>query len=1139
MSMPRTLGILAALALIVGAWLFAVDGASQAAGTSRSDRAAGAPDPIQLLKSDVDGIVFDVDISALEWDHKMVGDVEYDVVTVTGFGSRSTAGSPQVPTRRILLGIPMGADYRLHVLVQESETVDGAFRLLPAPTPFFTPDPEYYLDREASAQATAGWEYVEDASIYGTNLMYPETIARVADEGFVRDQRYVAVQVNPVQYNPVSGEVVIYWRFRVQIDLINESGLGAGASSSDASFEPILSASLLNYESAADWRGRRLDTVLPASPAADMRDVGSPAFKISVNEDGIYQVTAADLQNLGVPVGEIDASKYKLYYRDIEVRVRVLETGNGKLESLWFYGEQARTKYTDTNVYWLTYDLGPSSDPGLRMDTRSVPPDPAGAYSEYYSTTIRLEEDNLYYSYMPWVGDPGMNPTDPWDHWFWNYTYYPDVDPAHPPELTLPTAISGLYTAETYSARLQAFFSGMTQVPSANPDHCVEFYVNGVQLGQGPYEWEGQYSAELVDLPFSSSHLLEGINTVEVHACQSALPYDVTVYDWFGLEVRRSYLAEDDSLAFEVAETGWQYRMDGFSVGMVEIFDVSDVYSVSYLVGAEVTQPGSSYSVAFSDQAAEVGTRYLAVTSDRIKTPAEIVEYTPAGLTSSSDHVDYIIIAPEQFVPYVQPLVAHRAARGLVVQVVELVPIFDEFNYGIYSPEAIRDFLAYAYENWRGEPPANEPPSYVLLVGDGTYDYRGYLSDGNPNLMPPYLAWVDYYLGETAADNRYVTVSGDDPLPDMHIGRLPAETTAQVSAMVSKIITYETNPAPRDWSERVLFVTDDPDLAGNFYWYSDDLVNNYLPGPYVPIKAYYEETCSPGDACKQMILETLNSTGALLVNYIGHGGGQVWTGNGVWGINDLSSLVPTTRLPVMLPMTCDEGRFHEARYDALGEAIVRLEGMGAVASWSPTGEGTSDGHHYLNTRFLTAVLQEGVRELGVAADLGKMEVSYTGYYTDLIETYHLFGDPAMRLNALVDVAVGQAYDGPEAPAPNEPVTITLTFTNAGPSVESGLVLTDLLPAVLVNPSVAYSSTADITLEEGSAFVWTINNLEPGTSGQIEIHAVVDPGWPEPDASFINLVRIRALTYDHEPSNNVTWLGVNTKKVYLPLILKRN
>ena len=58
----------------------------------------------------------------------------------------------------------------------------------------------------------------------------------------------------------------------------------------------------------------------------------------------------------------------------------------------------------------------------------------------------------------------------------------------------------------------------------------------------------------------------------------------------------------------------------------------------------------------------------------------------------------------------------------------------------------------------------------------------------------------------------------------------------------------------------------------------------------------------------------------------------------------------------MLPMTCLEGAFHQAEYDALAEATVRLDGKGAVASWSATGEGYASGHDYLNKGFLQAVL---------------------------------------------------------------------------------------------------------------------------------------------------------------------------------------
>jgi hypothetical protein len=1134
MSVSRTLGALAILAAILGAWLLVMSNPAQAAIEPASDPPPGSSDPVALLESDAEGIVIAVQLDNLEFERQAVNGSAYDVVSASGFGSSSRPGSPQLPTRRLLLGIPLGADYRVSVSVHESESIPGPYRLLPAPTPLAEPDPDSPLGLGAPGAGTAGWEYVEDELAYTSSALYPDEIAEVASTGFMRGQRFMAVEVNPVQYNPVSGELVLHKSFTVDIDFTyrRDAGLSA-AIQPDPEFEPILSSSLLNYESATEWRGKLPHAVQSTGRDTTALGVALPAYKIKVNEDGIYQVTAADLAAVGVPVGEVPTTTYKLSYRGREVPILVLES-NGSLESLWFYGQQARTKYTKTNVYWLTYDPAPSpgAEPGLRMPIRSVSPDPVPPpeVSPYYSETVRLEEDHTYRSYMPWAG--GLDP-DPWDHWFWDFTRYYWIDPGNPdnkPVLQFPTQISSLST-DPYSATLTAFMAGWKGLSSTGPDHCSALMVNGVLVGS--HFWYGSYTDELVSFAVPSSVLLDGANTVEAQVCETEARLDITFYDWFELTFRRMYQAENDSLSFEVAEAGWQYRLSDFANDTVEIFDISGTYTVSHLIDAAVTLSDTLFTAAFYDAEAVQGTRYLALTRDRFKSPLAIEAYSPSNLADAANQANYIIITPKEFVSDVQPLVAHRATQGLAVKVVELEPIYDEFNYGIYSPEAIRGFLAFAYHNWSGN-----PPSFVLLVGDGTYDYKGNLSQGNPSLLPPYLAWVDPWIGETAADNRYVAVAGDDAFPDMHIGRLPAETSAQLVAMVAKTIAYETSPAPQDWAERILFVADNPDSAGDFDLYSDDLVNNYLPDPYVPIKAYYESTCLTGAACKQVILDTLNTTGALLVNFIGHAGVTQWTGTeSVWTIDDLASLVPTSRLPVMLPMTCYDGAFHQAELDALAEATVRLDDRGAVASWSATGEGIAAGHDYLNKGFLQSVLYDGVRQLGAAADIGKAWLFAAGFSQDLLDTYHLFGDPALLINPLVDVAVGQSILAPVDPIPGSTIRITLTFTNAGPGVESGVVLTELLPTVLVNPSLTYSSAADITLQPGTTFVWTIDNLQPDASGEIMIEATVDTELSEPEVSFWNVARIDPVSYDQNPSDNVTREGMNLKSVYLPLVLR--
>ncbi len=124
------------------------------------------------------------------------------------------------------------------------------------------------------------------------------------------------------------------------------------------------------------------------------------------------------------------------------------------------------------------------------------------------------------------------------------------------------------------------------------------------------------------------------------------------------------------------------------------------------------------------------------------------------------------------------------------------------------DPEAIRDFLTYAYTIGTGGGPPR-PRNTCCLVGDGHYDFTGAQRPDLPNLIPPYLVDVDPSLGETAADNRYVSVDGpDDYLPDMAIGRIPAKTPADVTAAVNKIIAYETAAPAGDWQNRAVFVAE-------------------------------------------------------------------------------------------------------------------------------------------------------------------------------------------------------------------------------------------------------------------------------------------------------------------------------------------
>jgi hypothetical protein len=371
----------------------------------------------------------------------------------------------------------------------------------------------------------------------------------------------------------------------------------------------------------------------------------------------------------------------------------------------------------------------------------------------------------------------------------------------------------------------------------------------------------------------------------------------------------------------------------------------------------------------------------------------------------------------------------------LGTRVVDVQDIYDAFGHGVFTPQAIRDFLAYAYDNW------SPAPSYVLLVGNGNFDYRCYWRC-EPNYIPPYLVYPSPIVGEVAADNRFVTVSGDDFLPDMFIGRLPVSSSAEAATVVGKILAYEQNPPAGDWNQSALFVADNqPDReedAGDFWDFADGIADGYVPGTYTPEKIYYDRFSDeevPGhpdpprpappyyaevEDARAAILESVNQ-GTLLATYVGHGARIFWAKEKLFEEADVASLTNGGKLPVFLTFSCNTANFSVPSGDgreepSLDGALLRAEGGGSVASWGSTKEGTLATHRYLAEGFFTAVFTDGVRELGPATGQGKLALSQSAsdnHY--LIDTYTILGDPATKLHVPAVAAQNAERTGDQTP----------------------------------------------------------------------------------------------------------------------------
>jgi hypothetical protein len=763
----------------------------------------------------------------------------------------------------------------------------------------------------------------------------------------------------------------------------------------------------------------------PASPAADATSAApapgslpwsppSPAFRIHVESDAVYRLDYAYLSAAGLPVDTIDPASFRLLYMGDEVPLRVEDGGDGRfdagdavffggrgVDSLFFDGLTSTRVYSAASVFWLTY----GGQSGLRMAERVSLPD--GAAVETYRRTQRNERQFLYRSSRPmlpnadhWFADSLSSGTNPGER---NYTIT---------DATLP--------AGSFTARVKVSVQG-----NRDGGHRLRVFVNGTQVLDDSTSWSafGLFQPE-VDFP--QSLLQPGDNVIKVQLVSGVggKTSDSALTDWVELTYSDAYLALGDQLGFTHGsaddcggETICDYTVPGFSAPEIDVYDVTTLTGTARVTGVEVTGDAPPYSASFGD-AAGSARRYVTVAPGGYKVPEKIEpvqplqsSYTPTDLLNPAGHADYIIVSHPDFWAEALTLAKHRSRRYQVA-VVDVQQIYDRFNGGHMSAEAIRDFLAHAYISW-----PKPAPAFALLLGDGTYDMRNYRGTSAPTYIPPYLEHVDPDLGETATDNRFVAFSGDDTLPAMAIGRLVANSPAEAGAMVKKIVDYEVGCQCGAWNYNTLFLADDLEGGGgNFYAYSDEIADGYAdPANTVPLipptfniqKAYLGQTCdvlnNPAVAseCRQQTTTTLNGLGALFVSYVGHSTKTEWATEKMMDPSLIASLTNGPCLPINLAMTCLEGFFHEAAIGtaSLAEIAVRTPVHGAVASWSPTGLGLVTGHDYLERGLMLALFHQGIAELGPATNYAKKYLwdNAGGQHRDLIDTFVLLGDPALEV----------------------------------------------------------------------------------------------------------------------------------------------
>lgn len=847
---------------------------------------------------------------------------------LSGWAETEEKNVPRLPKTSILFQVPETGDIAVEILENDTDFLSG-------------------IDICPTSKDSNGLDI---------DGVYPGKFTQIDTRCVFRDTILVRLHIYPFQYDKNLRRLSYSKKMRICVKFENPLSDEIAADTDneeDDVFEKIKRKVLPNYRKS----GRRSKWVKDKK----LLDDYLTGVKMIITEDGMYRVTYEDLTDLGVNPDMIDAATYRVYRGGEEVSCRVnAETSHlSPGESIEFYGEKIDTLFTRRNLYWLFWGGYTGKRMTLAYNDGS---DPARIIDSFYES-VHIEENATMWLFMPeeW--------TDA-DYRFWERLIAPrvfsvDLDVYSPAENPEPIW-------------LRVCFQGRS-IDGPHPNHHSVIKWNGAGVSDAYWDGSETYIHEVF---FTPETLDEGAHSVGIELPgDTGAPEDIVYLDWVELKYQRRIEASNNRLVFEVSgDEKFRMSITNFSREDIRIFDITSAqYPMEYIDFA-VESNDNKYAAVFGTDISGKA-RFLALTNDLLPAPDEMTLWESAGLKAPENGADYIVITARDLENAVAPLRRHRENQKLRAKVVSLEDIVDAFNFGIYDPVAIKDFLEYTFDYW--EKPA---PSYVLLVGDATLDYKDY--DPKKNVIPTHLTPTPG-VALTPDDSWYVCFKGKDLLPEMSIGRIPGSTVETVGGIVDKIIRYES--VQNDIGEQVLMIADNNELV--YEELNNDLAA-MLPETYT-VENVFLRNYGLIDNATLDIVTSINK-GALITNYVGHGVYTSWAGEEVFTTGDINLLTNTDKLTFVISVSCLGGYFAMPTY-GLAESFILPPDTGAVAAFFSSGSDYYWEAEILNTRIFTEIYTNHSPILGDIVTQSKLEAYARGITEATMKMFHLFGDPASKL----------------------------------------------------------------------------------------------------------------------------------------------
>ena len=475
--------------------------------------------------------------------------------------------------------------------------------------------------------------------------------------------------------------------------------------------------------------------------------------------------------------------------------------------------------------------------------------------------------------------------------------------------------------------------------------------------------------------------------------------------DYIEVNVRRRLSMVGNTMTFRNLESleypTTQFNISGIN-GDLQIWDISYPHSPV----RQLTEGSGTLSFGFNSDTLHTFIAFY--TNQDFPEPETAVGNIPNQNLHSIDDQHMVIIYHQDFESAVNQLAEHRRTfSGLDVETVRIDQLYNEFSSGGKDPTAIRDFARMLLDR------NPEKFQFLLLFGDGSFDPKNNSNSAdNQDFVPVFETYESFHPIYAFPSDDYFGLLSDgegsalDGALDIAVGRIIARSPLEAQNVVDKILQYDQSANTLgDWHLRLLYIADDED--SNAHINQAEKLSNAAQNTedwFNLEKIYfdaYKQVATIGDDRFPDAKAAINSNifkGALISQYIGHGGPRGWAQERVIDNNDIATWNNEHRYPLIITATCSFGGYDDYKTLTGGEQSLIKPMSGAVGLFTTVRAVYIDGNNKLTDAVQSVIFERPngwYRTIGDILKDGKNTLS--GGTEDNARRFTLLGDPAMYL----------------------------------------------------------------------------------------------------------------------------------------------